>query len=95
MKTNRYIPTNILILQLLLIIAVFIRQARIGCYGNSLIDIEENPKFWNVFDNASYMLSETAAGQTSFSYNNFGLVYFFFLHLHVSTHNNYSICIFN
>ena len=43
MKTNRYIPANILILQLLLIIAVFIRQARIGCYGNSLIDIEENP----------------------------------------------------
>ena len=43
MKTTRYIPANILILQLLLIIAVFIRQARIGCYGNSLIDIEENP----------------------------------------------------
>ena len=95
MKTNQYIPANILILQLLLVIAAFIRQARIGCYGNGLIDIEENPKFWNVFDNASCVLSETALRQTSFSYHNFGLLYFFLLHSHVSTHNNYSKCHFN
>ena len=95
MKTNQHIPANILILKVLLVIAALIRQAKIGRCGKGLIDVEENPKFWNLFDNASCVLSETAVRQTSFSYNNFGLVYFFFLHLHVSTHNNYSKCIFN
>ena len=88
-------PANILIWQLLLVIAALIRQASIGRYGNGLIDVEENPKFWNVFDDASCVLSETAVRKTSFSYHNFGLVYFFLLHLDVRTHNNYSKCIFN
>ena len=26
-------------------------QATIGCYGKGLIDVEENQKSWNVFDN--------------------------------------------
>ena len=38
------------ILQLLLVIAAFIWQARAGCYGNGVIDVEEKPKvlkqFW-------------------------------------------------
>ena len=38
-----------LILQLLLIIAAFIWHARIGCYGNSLIDIEEKDKILKLF----------------------------------------------
>ena len=45
-----------LILQLLLIIAIFIWQARIGCHGNGLIDIgkkTQNP----VFDNAGCVFS--------------------------------------
>ena len=41
---NQYIPANILIWKVLLVIAAFIRQARIGCYDNGLIDIEEKPK---------------------------------------------------
>ena len=49
-----------LILQLLLIIAAFIRQARIGYYGNGLIGVEEKPKILNRFDNADRVLSETA-----------------------------------
>ena len=39
MKTNRYVPANIL--QLLLVIAAFIWQARVGSYGNGLIDVED------------------------------------------------------
>jgi len=39
-----------LVLQLLLVIAAFIWQKRIGCYGNGLIDVEDKPKilkrFW-------------------------------------------------
>ena len=49
-----------LILQHLLIIAAFIWHARIGCYGNSLIDIEGKAKILKLFDNASHVLSETA-----------------------------------
>ena len=50
-----------LILQLLLVIAAFIWQTRIGCYGNGLIDIEEEPKILpKVFDNKGRALSETA-----------------------------------
>ena len=33
-----------LILQLLLVISAFIWQARIGCYGNGLIDVKEKPQ---------------------------------------------------
>ena len=41
-----------LTLTLLPVIAVFmIWQATIGCYGKGLIDVEENQKSWNVFDN--------------------------------------------
>ena len=49
-----------LVLPLLLVISSFIRQARIGCYGNGLIDGLIDPKFWNVFDDAGCVLSETA-----------------------------------
>ena len=39
-----------LVLQLLLVITAFISETRIGCYGNSLIDVDEKPKilkrFW-------------------------------------------------
>ena len=38
-----------LILQLLLVIATFIWQARIGCCGNSLIDVKEKPKILKPF----------------------------------------------
>ena len=33
-----------LVLPLLLVISSFIRQARIGCYGNGLIDVKEKPQ---------------------------------------------------
>ena len=51
-----------LFLLLLLVIAAFIWQAKIGWYGNGLIDVEKkfNPKSWNLFDNAGRVLSETA-----------------------------------
>ena len=50
-----------LILQLLLVVAAFIWQTRIGCYGNGLIDVEEKPKILpKVFDNTGPVLSETA-----------------------------------
>ena len=40
---------------------VFIWQTRIGCYGNGLIDVEEEPKILpKVFDNKGRVLSETA-----------------------------------
>ena len=36
----------------------------IGCYGNGLIDVEEEPKIQpNVFDNKGRVLSETQAAQ--------------------------------
>ena len=38
-----------LILQLRLVITAFIEQARTGCYGNGLIDVEEKPKILNRF----------------------------------------------
>ena len=46
-------PRQHLILQLPVVITFFIWQARIGSYGNGLIDVEENRISWNVFDNAS------------------------------------------
>ena len=49
-----------IVLPRLLVISSYIGQARIGCYGNGLIDVKENPKFWNVFDDAGRVLSETA-----------------------------------
>ena len=33
-----------LVLQLLLLITAFISETRIGCYGNSLIDVKEKPQ---------------------------------------------------
>ena len=38
-----------LFLQLLLVIVAFIKQARTGCYGNGLIDVEEKPKILKRF----------------------------------------------
>ena len=38
-----------LILQLLLVVAVFIWQARNGCYGNGFINVEEKPKILKSF----------------------------------------------
>ena len=40
-----------LTLRLLPVIDFMIWQATIGCYGKGLIDVEENQKSWNVFDN--------------------------------------------
>ena len=34
-----------IVLPRLLVISSYIRQARIGYYGNGLIDVKENPKF--------------------------------------------------
>ena len=46
-----------LTLTLLPVIAVFmIWHATIGCYGKGLIDVEENQKSWNVFDNVGHEL---------------------------------------
>jgi len=49
--TNESVPSRQhLILHLLLVIAALIWQARIGCHGNGLIDVEEKPeiltRFW-------------------------------------------------
>ena len=54
---NESVPSRQhLILQLPLVIAFFIRQARIGSYGNGLIDVEEKPKiqkrFWQLWSRA-------------------------------------------
>ena len=53
-------PTSMLFLQLPLVVTAFIWQVWIGCHGNSLIDVEEKPKIWNVLDNAGRVLTETA-----------------------------------
>ena len=49
-ENESYVPRQHLILQLLLVIDAFIWQARTGCYGNGLIDVEEKPRilkrFW-------------------------------------------------
>ena len=62
-------PTSILFLQLPLVITAFIWQVRIGCQGNSLIDVEEKPKIlkcfgqhrsrvdWNSWKQANWNLS--------------------------------------
>ena len=52
-------PEETQIWELLLIIATFIWQARIGCHVNGLTDIQKKPQN-PVFDNAGYLLSETA-----------------------------------
>ena len=57
-----------LILHLLLVIAALIWQARIGCHGNGLIDVEENRKSWHVFDNAGCVLCETGAVNLQLSF---------------------------
>ena len=49
-----------LLLQLLLVMAAFIRQTQWMLQYNGLIDVAKNPKSWNVFGNVGRVLSEAA-----------------------------------